>query len=174
MPEITPMITIEVPQEQDVADIVALYRSVAALEGGLARKQDEISAAYIQNNYACSRERGVCFIARAGQQIAGEIHACRPFPQVFSHVLSDLTIAVHPQFQGRGVGRLLFTRLIDEVKCNHPEILRIELIARESNQRAIDFYKTLGFLIEGRMAGRIKSVASGFEADIPMAWLRAS
>jgi ribosomal protein S18 acetylase RimI-like enzyme len=165
-------IAITAPQDADLPAILKLYRDVAAIEGGLARSQNEISEAYIRNNYECSRDRGISFIAQADGDIVGEIHAYRPLPQVFSHVLSDLIIAVHPQLQTSGIGRLLFTRLIDEVKANHPDILRIELIARESNQRAIGFYKKLGFLVEGRMVNRIKSVGTGFEADIPMAWHR--
>lgn len=35
-------------------------------------------------------------------------------------------------------------------------------------------YQTLGFVIEGKMVNRIRSVDGGFEADIPMAWIRAS
>ena len=143
-------------------------------EGGLARRVDEISHDYIQGNYANSRSRGVAFIARAHGRIAGEIHAYRPVPRVFSHVLSDLTIAVHPDFQNRGVGRLLFTTLLEEVAAKHPDIVRVELIARESNQHAIRFYESLGFVIEGSMLNRINSVDGGFEADIPMAWYRSS
>ena len=37
------------------------------------------------------------------------------------------------------------------------EIQRVELIARESNQRAIQFYESLGFRIEGRLENRIKN-----------------
>jgi len=165
-------IQITTSEAADCADLVLLYRSVAAIEGGLARRQDEVTAAYIQNNYACSRERGLSFIARIDGVIAGEVHAYRPVPKVFAHVLSDLTIAVHPDYQSLGVGRQLFFHLIEQVRSHHPDILRIELIARESNQRAIHFYQTLGFSIEGRMVNRIKSVDAGFEADIPMAWLR--
>ncbi|MFZ6692884.1 GNAT family N-acetyltransferase [Undibacterium sp. SXout20W] len=169
-----PAIQVFSPQDQDVPEILSLYKAVAAIEGGLARKQDEISEAYVQHNYFSSRERGVSLIVRVDGVIAGEIHCYRPAPEVFLHVLSDLTIAVHPHFQNQGVGRVLFKSLLDEVEKNHPTILRIELIARETNQRAIEFYKTLGFVIEGRMVNRIKSVGSGFEADIPMAWLRAA
>lgn len=169
-----PDIQITFSREQDVSEIFSLYKAVATIEGGLARKQNEISEAYVQNNYLSSHERGISLIARVDGVIAGEIHTFRPIPQVFSHVLSDLTIAVHPNFQNRGIGRLLFNRLIEDVEKNHPDVLRIELIARESNQHAIDFYKTLGFLIEGRMVNRIKSVDAGFEADIPMAWQRIS
>jgi ribosomal protein S18 acetylase RimI-like enzyme len=83
-----------------------------------------------------------------------------------------LTIAVHPDFQGFGIGKALFTELMRQTTENRPDILRVELIARESNAKAIEFYKKLGFAAEGRMTNRIASVGGGFEADIPMAWLR--
>jgi ribosomal protein S18 acetylase RimI-like enzyme len=44
------------------------------------------------------------------------------------------------------------------------------LIARESNQKAIDLYQSMGFLIEGRLEMRIKSLDGHYEADIPMGW----
>jgi ribosomal protein S18 acetylase RimI-like enzyme len=165
-------LSIAIPETQDLKNILLLYQSVAKVVGGLARTQNEITEEYVRHNLLTSRERGLSFIARIDKNIAGEIHCYRPFPKVFSHVLSDLTIAVHPHYQKQGVGRALFTRLLNDVKAHHPDILRIELIARESNQRAIQFYQTLGFMIEGRMVNRIRSVDGSFEADIPMAWIR--
>jgi ribosomal protein S18 acetylase RimI-like enzyme len=46
------------------------------------------------------------------------------------------------------------------------------LIARESNQKAIELYQKLGFSIEGKMKNRIKNLDNSFEADIMMAWFR--
>ena len=68
--------------------------------------------------------------------------------------------------------KLLFTELLNEVITKCPDILRIELIARESNERALRFYESLGFKREGRLEKRIRSVKGGFEDDIFMAWLR--
>ncbi len=91
-------------------------------------------------------------------------------PKVFRHLLSQLTIAVHPNFQGKGLGKLLFTELLTYVEKKRPDILRIELIARESNQKAIQFYQKLGFRIEGKFRSRIDNKTSSLEDDIPMAW----
>lgn len=77
-----------------------------------------------------------------------------------------------PEAQGSGVGRRLFEEFLAEVRTNRPEVLRVELIARESNARAIAFYESLGFRREGRMEGRIRNLDGSFEADIPMAWGR--
>ena len=66
----------------------------------------------------------------------------------------------------------LFKKLLDTIINEKPEIFRVELIARESNTKAISFYESLDFKKEGRFEKRIHSVGGGYEADIPMAWIR--
>ena len=158
----------------DTAWIKKLYESVAEIEGGLARSKDEITNEYVENFVNKSINSGVIIIAIEVQSenIVGEIHCYSPGIKVFAHVLGELTITVHPSYQGKKIGRMLFEKLLDKVKNEMPHILRVELIARESNLKAIEFYKSLGFIIEGRLERRIKSVGGGFEADIPMAWIR--
>lgn len=157
---------------EDIEAVTALYRKVAAVEGGLARSAAEISREYVENFVSKALESGIVVVARKDAKIIGEIHAYALGPEVFAHVLGELTIAVDPDFQGSGVGKALFTELMRQVAAARSDILRVELIARESNARAIEFYKKLGFEIEGRMTNRIRSVGGGFEADIPMAWHR--
>lgn len=166
--------TVTSAQPEDFSELVKLYQTVAAEEGGLARTQAEISEEYVRHFLRKSLENGLILVARPPetQALLGEIHCYALGPQVFSHVLGELTIAVHPASQGQGVGKALFTELLRQVREHRPDILRVELIARESNQKAIEFYQKLGFHSEGRMANRIRSVGGGFEADIPMAWFR--
>ncbi len=167
-----PTFHIRSAQLKDAQGIRQLYQAVARIEGGLARVEDEISEDYVLHNLSSGLNKGICLVAVQEDQIIAEIHAYPPFPKVFAHVLSDLTIAVHPQFQGGGVGRAIFTQLLTHVREQKPNIQRVELIARESNQKAIRFYQSLGFEIEGAMRGRIRRHDGSFEADIPMAWLR--
>ena len=159
----------------DRSEIFALYRAVASIEGGLARTAEEISEEYVAHFLGKSLESGFCLVARETDDgpIIGEIHSYAIGPRVFAHVLGELTIAVHPAKQGLGVGKRLFTELLQRVEQERPDILRVELIARESNRKAIEFYQKLGFNIEGRFENRIRSVGGGYEADIPMAWRRA-
>ena len=84
-------------------------------------------------------------------------------------MLGDVTIVVHPDFQGRKIGRTILMIFLDEIVRNRPDIGRVELIARESNEKAIALYQSVGFLIEGRLEMRIKT-ADHYEADIPMGW----
>jgi len=159
-------------EDRDV--IAELYRAVAAIEGGLARTKEEITDDYVDGFLRKSLESGIALVARQSkdQKVVGEIHAYKLGPKAFGHVLGELTIAVHPDYQGLGLGKALFTRLLEEVSIHRRDILRIELIARESNIKAIEFYQKLGFQIEGRLANRIQSVGGGYESDIPMAWMR--
>ncbi len=152
-------------------EILDLYMAVANSPGGLARTEDEISGEYVNSFLKKSEKTGLSLIAYDSLTIVGEIHAYRLDPKVFSHVLSELTIAVHPDFQGIGVGRLLFEGFLSEIETNRPDILRVELIARESNLKAIRFYESLGFKQEGRFEQRIDRGDGTFEADIPMAWI---
>lgn len=166
--------TIEFGTAQDAAAIMKLYSAVAAIEGGLARTADEITPEYVEYFLNNSLASGIIVVARAGEKIVGEIHGYALGARVFAHVLGELTIAVHPEWQGCGVGKKLFTRFMETVRESRPDITRVELIARESNCKAIEFYEKLGFEIEGRLRGRIRSVGGGFEDDIPMAWHRSA
>lgn len=157
---------------EDFAGIKALYQSVARQGGGIARTEEEITDDYIHHNLDSALNRGINYVAKSGDQVVGEIHAYRSVPALFAHVLSDLTIAVHPDFQGCGVGRAIFSALLNEVKTKHPHFLRVELFVRESNLKAQAFYQSLGFQIEGRFQQRVRRLDGELEADLPMAWIR--
>lgn len=158
----------------DAAAIRELYRAVAAIPGGIARAADEITADYVDQFVHASLERGIIVVAEFPESrgLAGEIHAYRSDVLAFRHVLGDLTIAVHPDAQGQGVGRRLFTQLLDEVRRDHHDITRVELVTAESNTRAQRLYESLGFEREGRMERRYRTGEGRYETDIPMAWLR--
>ncbi len=151
--------------------IFDLYQIVSRIEGGLARKQTEISKNYVENFTKKAIQNGAQFVAVDSQanKIIGEIHGYCLEPAVFAHVLTELTIAVDPDYQGLGIGKRLFEALLRYLSEERKDILRVELIARKSNVKAIRLYEKLGFQIEGRFENRIRN-AQGFEADIPMAW----
>ncbi len=157
----------------DLPRITALYKAVAKKEGGIARLDHEISADYIGNFLNKSLSSGLIIVGEHPDnpdQLIGEIHAYTPGINVFAHVLSELTLVVHPEFQGKKIGRTLFTIFLEEIGKNRPDIGRVELIARESNEKAIRLYQSLGFRIEGRLEMRIKNSDNSYEADIPMGW----
>jgi ribosomal protein S18 acetylase RimI-like enzyme len=157
----------------DFNSIKHLYETVARQEGGIARLEQEISDDYVLSFIKKSLATGVIIVAEHPEhpeELIAEIHAYKTGIKTFDHVLTDLTIVVHPQFHGKKMGRTIFTIFLEEIATNRPDIGKVELIARESNLKAITLYQSLGFRIEGRFEMRIKTTAGTYEADIPMGW----
>ncbi len=157
-------------QATDENKIFTLYQNVATSVGGIAREKDEITQNYVANNLKKSLENGACFVIENHNTMIAEIHCYQLEPRVFRHILSELTIVIHPDFQKKGFGKIIFETLLNHIEENRTDILRVELIARESNKHAIEFYQKIGFIIEGRFEQRISNPNGTFEADIPMAW----
>jgi ribosomal protein S18 acetylase RimI-like enzyme len=161
----------------DSSGLLSLYKEVARTIGGIARQQDEITPEYIEKILSSSQKNGLMFVAHGEEDaktLWGSVHAWKPEVKAFSHILSDLTIVVHPDHQGKGIGRKLFTVFLEEIKTAKRDVWRVELIVRESNLRGILLYETLGFVREGRLENRIRSVTGGYEADVSMAWFNPS
>lgn len=154
----------------DKEKISLLYKKVSKILGGLARNIDEITEDYINHFCIKSQTNGIQLVIEVENKIVAEIHCYKLEPLVFNHILSELTIAVDPDFQGKRLGKLIFQSLLQIIEKERNDILRVELIARESNQKAIQLYKKLGFIVEGRFEKRISASTNSFEADIPMAW----
>lgn len=158
----------------DIPAILALHRLVSATSGGLARFPDEITEEYVTGFVTHSLADGIIVVAESPEidGLAGELHSYRNPLRLFRHVYTNLTIAVHPDAQGRGVGRALFTHLLDIVRHERPDVLRVELMSAERNVRAHRLYESVGFIREGRFDRAIAGPDGVPEGDIPMAWFR--
>ena len=86
-------------------------------------------------------------------------------------LLWDLTVAVDPEYQGRGLARGLFEALIASAEAATPRVERIELVVREGLAHAIRLYERMGFRVEGRFERRFRLSDGRLEADLPMALL---
>lgn len=158
---------------QDYEEILDLYNVVSKTIGGLARTENEITKEYVKKFIEKSSKNGIQFVIvdkLHNEKIIAEIHCYKLEPRVFGHILSELTIAVDTKYQGKGFGKKLFQTLLNYIMENRNDIFRVELIARESNTKAIKLYENIGFKIEGKLVNRIKNNENFFEADIPMAW----
>jgi putative acetyltransferase len=152
--------------------IVGLYRDVATIPDGIARTPAEVTEAYVSGFMHKAEADGLELVFEEDGVILGEIHASRVGIAALAHLLTDLTIAVAPRAQGKGVGRRLFQALLDEVTVNMPHIQRVELFARESNVKARALYASLGFVEEGRLRARVNNSKGEAETDTIMGWLR--
>lgn len=172
-----------------------LMRAVARQRGTLAREVDEVTRDYTDGMLAAI-DGGLMVIAELEVKDAGASHlprgtlvgvlkSSRLGPhRCFRGVLSDTTIAVRAAYQNRKLGQLMFAeyfrRLTTEPEFAH--VLRVELIARESNRFALAMYEKVGFRVQAKLHSRIVSgmpldhAADGedfelkFEADIMFVW----
>lgn len=156
----------------DHAQLLALYKHVATVPDGLARTPAEVTDAYIGGFMQKAAADGLEFVYEEDGVLRGEIHASRVGIASLAHLLTDLTIAVAPECQGKGVGRALFQALLGEVLEHLPHITRVELFARDSNVRARALYASLGFVEEGRLRARVNNARGEPETDTIMGWLR--
>jgi ribosomal protein S18 acetylase RimI-like enzyme len=148
-----------------------LYKDVAEKSGGIIRRYDEISIAYIKDSLSNSLESGISLVAVAGdKQIWGEIHAYQTGLKAFGHILENLTIVVAPHAQSKGIGKALFIAFLEEVKHNFNHILKVQLYVREKNTKAVQFYESLGFRIEGKLIDQILNANGSLETPLVMAW----
>jgi GNAT superfamily N-acetyltransferase len=152
----------------DLEGVLSLQKAAAVKPGGLARSPEEITRDYVEGALRAE----VCLVAVAADGvIVGEIHAKRESPAIFAHVLGGLTVAVHPDRQGQGVGSRLFEVLIGRARALDPPILRIELAAGAGNPGAVRLYERLGFQHEGRQLARGRYPDGRLEDDILMGML---
>jgi ribosomal protein S18 acetylase RimI-like enzyme len=157
----------------DLSRLIKLYKAVAREEGGIARLEQEITEDYVKNFIIKSLATGVIIVGENPDdpdELVAEIHGYKAGISVFDHVLGDVTILVHPKFQGKKIGRTILTIFLEEIARNRMDIGKVELIAREGNMKAIELYQSLGFRIEGRLEMRIRTPERNYEADIPMGW----
>lgn len=159
-------------QPGDHERLVQLYRDVAMVPDGIARTPDEVTDEYVAGFMARAAANGIEIVFEEDGRLLGEIHASCVGIASLAHLLTDLTIAVHPQAQGRGVGRRLFQALLEHVTRSMPHITRVELFARDSNTRARALYASLGFVEEGRLRARVNNSRGEPETDTIMGWLR--
>lgn len=157
----------------DSEAVLALYKEVVRRSGGIIRIEKEVTDEYVQSFLEKSLNSGIAFhIPHPNQDhsIIAEVHAYKAGLSAFRHILTDLTIVVHPDFQGQGLGKQIFIAFLEEVKAKFPEVLRVELFVREQNTGAIHFYKKMGFLEEGRLKDKILNVDGSLETPIEMTW----
>lgn len=158
----------------DTEAVHELFRVIASKQNGFVRLEEEISHGFVEKTLKRSIEGGLAFgaIERGSGRLLGVITSRRLALKAFEHILSSVTIGVHPDFQKRGVGRRLFVDYLEHVQMQRDDISRVELIARDSNQKMIEFYESMGFRREGTFEKRVRNADGTFEADIPMGWIK--
>ncbi|HDI31833.1 MAG TPA: ribosomal-protein-alanine N-acetyltransferase [Thermofilum sp.] len=75
----------------------------------------------------------------------------------WGHIIS---IAVHPEFRGKGIGKRLMEECIARLRNKGVKKIRLEV--RVSNERAIGLYKKLGFRVENLLPNYYRDKEDAF------------
>ncbi len=163
------MSTIRRATPEDAAILAAAEREIAKIPGRLASRPDELIDEHFREKIiALSKsESGIYLVIEDETGILGHALLDPHKLAVTSHV-AVLTIAIHEGHQGQGIGRRLLEHLISWARAN-PRVEKIELQVRSSNLKAIELYRKLDFIEEGRKLKRLKYGKDHYVDDIYMA-----
>lgn len=148
----------------DAADLWNLERQVIADGRGVVMDPGDLPSpdAYRGRMLDGLSGRGVWLVAEAAGQLCGQARLSRHRAARIAHV-GWMSVEVHPNAQGIGVGRALCQALISA--SDALGVLRLELYVRADNARAIALYLSLGFAMEGLRRGFVRLADGSFVDD---------
>lgn len=92
---------------------------------------------------------GTQMVAGVGDRICGYVGFDYPTPLESNRHVYELNIAVHPDYQGRGIGRTLMEAIKEMAAERGVRKLCLRVLA--SNPGGLAFYKKCGFVEQGRL-----------------------
>jgi ribosomal protein S18 acetylase RimI-like enzyme len=165
---VTLELTIRAAREDDASVLAAAERAIAAEPGQLVSLPDELVAERFARKIAALAvaENGRYLVAEMGGAIVGH-GLLDPLPLAAVRHVAHLTLAVHPGWQGRGVGRALLEALVEWARTA-PAVGKIELHVRAPNERAQALYRDVGFVEVGRWRRRVQIAPGQYVDDVAM------
>lgn len=128
------MINLRKATEKDLESLLNLERSVNGVK--------TYSAMIDPEEFLAEMKKSEVFIIEKNEQIVGSIMFETKSPD---HVyISGLVVA--PDFQGQGIARRAMELVMEKIGNKN----RIDLVTHPENDKAINLYKSLGFIIESQ------------------------
>ena len=169
--EVNVATTIRKASINDIWQIYNLYKTVAIVNlGSLTQEEDEITLEYVSDTVRKGLARGLILVIENDGQIVGYLKAFTSEFRTLAHVLTNATMMIHPEWQGRDYGSKLINAYLQEISVNMSHILRFELLPHQSNQKAIQFYKRHGFMQESLAEQKIRTPKENFEPEVTLVW----
>jgi putative acetyltransferase len=163
-----PQVTIRSARLDDAPVLAQAERTIAATPGLLVSQPAELTDERFAQKIAAldGADNGRYLVAETAGQIVGH-GMLDPLPLAAVRHVVHLTLAVHPGWHGRGVGRALLGSLIDWARTA-PAVEKIELNVRASNTPAQTLYRKMGFTEIGRWRRRVKIAPGTYVDDVAM------
>lgn len=163
----------------DVASLWACENAITRAGEGVVRRPDQISPSpgsmvadltgWIDGSKCGERGAFLVCVPAGGGAVMGSATVRRMFPSRIRHV-AHLSVGVHPEFQGLGVGRALMEAIIAWAETGEGRgVTRLDLDVFAVNHRAVGLYRSLGFEIEGTRRDFVRFEDGTFSDDHVMA-----
>jgi ribosomal protein S18 acetylase RimI-like enzyme len=122
--------------------------AVDALVRATAPEASPLPEADYPEDFTARTAPGDLLVATVDGQVVGFAKLGRPTPLATNaHVLAITGLGVAPQHRGQGVGRRLVLAAVDEARARGARRVTLHVLRR--NGRAMDLYRSLGFVVEG-------------------------
>ncbi|XZF15029.1 N-acetyltransferase family protein [Chitinophagaceae bacterium MMS25-I14] len=159
-------IIIRRPHEADAAGIISYAKLLFAATDQVLTTLEEYTItleqekAWINNG---AQPGSIILIAEYNNEVIGLLNFSVGLKKKNAHA-GEFGVSVHPDYQGMGIGRALIETLLEWAKEN-PLVEKVYLQVFSTNHRAINLYKDLGFIEEGRFIKAVKQ-PSGEYVDL--------
>jgi ribosomal protein S18 acetylase RimI-like enzyme len=135
-------VVIEPARVEDAAEILAVQKLAYAIEAQLYNAFDIPPLTEKLGDLESEFEEYIFLKALIDGRLVGSVRA-RMEGEITCYVGR---LAVHPDFQGHGIG----TRLMTEIESYFPEAVRFELFTGHKSSRNIHIYEKLGYQVYNR------------------------
>lgn len=68
----------------------------------------------------------------------------------------------------------IVTWLFSEIQNNHKDVFRVEMKSPVSSSSRVDYFRSLGMVVEGSYNGRLKNITGDHFPIIPLSWINPS
>ena len=132
-------------EDRDYEDIAAIYSYASVIEQTSQLPHE--NAAFWQGFYSSKAPRCIELVAVCDNKAVSHLGILLNTDPRRKH-LGSFGIAVHPDYQGKGIGKAMLNELI-RLSDNWLNLVKIELHVFSDNEKAVALYKQFGFVIEG-------------------------
>lgn len=105
-------------------------------------------------------------VAEVEGRLAGLVHLGARSQERLAHS-SQIAVAVHPDWRGKGIAQRMLIPALAWAEA-HPILERVEQSVLGNNEHAIELYRKLGFVEEGRRRQGVKLGPESYTDDVLM------
>ena len=163
------MLIIRSARVDDAATLCAAEQAIAETPGRLISRPEELRLeAFVSLIEKLSGGAGCYLVAEDNGACVG--HALlNPMELIALAHVYRLTIVVHPGHSGKGIGTALMRSICEWATCS-PQVHKIELLVRSTNERALSLYRKFGFVEEGRLRDHVRLPDGSYIDEVSMGW----